>query len=576
MQKGRRIAVQALAGLVFLCVVAVGGGLIYPLRYQGRIYPGVSVYAGEGRPSIDVGGLTADEATAELVEGLPDPVAQILRLRAGGQVWSMAWADVGQGCDYAATAEAAYRVGRQGRWYDRALAAWRLRMQGHRVGPIVVPADSDRVVALLDEIALSAAVPPVGARLQISPGGVEAAPGQTGRALDVEGSAARVMDALAESARTFSTGAEQTAEAGRTAAAAGVELVTVDVAPRLSEPEPAATLARSMLAQPFMLVADDPLTELRAEFAVPPERVATWLRAVPEYTEGTARMALEVDESAVRAWLEEIAPQLVRSEGRGAAGVSWEPERRLDLTETLGRVLAALDAGEHQAQARVWHPEGSYVVQPGDNFFDIAYSHGFPQWRLEEANPDVDPEALAIGMELVIPSIDVLFPHPLVPGKRIEISLPEQRLRAYEADIDPDRLPDRPRSTSAASEEQLVYDFTCSSGMTSTPTIAGQFQVLFKEPEAYASRWELTMPHFMGVFQEGPEFVNGIHELPITSYGQRLWEGVLGWPASYGCIILDIGDAETLYNWAPVGTLVRITGVAPGTPVYGEEDTEEQ
>jgi len=228
------------------------------------------------------------------------------------------------------------------------------------------------------------------------------------------------------------------------------------------------------------------------------------------------------------------------------------PERLLDANETLTRIVAALSAGEHQAQARIRHPEGTYVVQPGDNFFDIAYGFGFPQWRLEEANPDVDPEALAIGMEMVIPSIDVLFPHPLVPGKRIEISLPEQRLRAYE-------------------EGQMVYDFTCSSGMTSTPTIAGQFQVLFKEPSAYASRWSLEMPYFMAVYQEGPDFANGIHELPITSYGKRLWAGVLGWPASYGCIILDIGDAEVLYNWAPVGTLVRITGVAPGTPAYEEE-----
>jgi hypothetical protein len=33
---------------------------------------------------------------------------------------------------------------------------------------------------------------------------------------------------------------------------------------------------------------------------------------------------------------------------------------------------------------------------------------------------------------------------------------------------------------------------------------------------------------------------------------------------------LDVGDAKVLYDWAPVGTLVRIEGVAPGTPVYRE------
>ncbi|MGD2147024.1 MAG: L,D-transpeptidase family protein, partial [Anaerolineae bacterium] len=219
------------------------------------------------------------------------------------------------------------------------------------------------------------------------------------------------------------------------------------------------------------------------------------------------------------------------------------------------RTLAALDASEHQVPSLVRHPEATYVVQPGDVLFDIAYRHGFPQWRLEEANPDLEPDQLAVGMELTIPSIDVLFPEPLAPAKRIEIDLPEQRLRAYE-------------------DDELVYDFICSSGISTTPTIAGSFQVLFKEPEAYAQRWDLEMPYFIAIYQEGPEFANGIHELPITAGGHRLWSGYLGWPASYGCIILDIGDAEKLYDWAPVGTLVRIEGVAPGTPTYEERMAE--
>jgi len=530
MAQGWRIAIVGLGILLLIFVVASGALIAREADRDERIYPGVSV------GGVDLGGLTEGEAESALIQGLPAPAAQVIELRAGAQVWPLSWADVGQGYDYAGTAEAAHQVGRQASLYTRTLLSWRLKRLEQRVEPILIPADPARVEAALEEVAPAIWVPRVDAQLQIGPGGVEVTPGQVGRALDVEASAARVLDALVDAAQAFSSDSGQTI-----IHAIGVELVTVDVAPRLSEPEPAATLARSMLSQPFVLVADDPLTDYRAEFVAPPERVATWLRAVPTYTEDRAQMALEVDGGAVRAWLEEIAPQL-------------GPERALDVTETLERVLASL---HHRTQACIRHPEGTYVVQPGDNFFDIAYSLGFPQWRLEEANPDMDPESLAIGMELVIPSIDVLFPHPLVPGKRIEISLPEQRLRAYE-------------------DEQLIYDFTCSSGMTSTPTIAGQFQVLFKEPEAFASRWDLTMPYFMGVFQEGPEFVNGIHELPITSYGKRLWEGVLGWPASYGCIILGIGDAEKLYDWAPVGTLVRITGVAPDTPVYGEEDTEGQ
>jgi len=533
-QKVWRVAVQVLAGVLFLCIVAGGILLAYPVSYAGRIYPGVSVRG------VDVGGLTVEEATAALIEELPAPAAQVIELRVGERAWPLGWADVGQGYDYAGTAEAAYRVGRQELLIRLSVAlsvdAWYIRFQGHRLEPLLIRADPARVMAALEALAPAVSMPPIDAQLHIGPDGVRASPGQPGRALDVEASVSWVIWALADSARALAA-AEDVGWVS--IPAEEVELVTLPLPPRLSEPEPAYTLAQSLLSQPFTLVADDPLTDYRAEFVAPLARLAAWLRAVPEYTEDANRMTLDVSEGAVEAWLQEIAPQL-------------GPERILDVPETLTRTLAALDAGGHQAQSRIRHPEGTYVVQPGDAFFDIAYGYGFPQWQLEEANPDVDPEALAIGMELTIPSIDVLFPHPLVPDKRIEISLPEQRLRAYQGD-------------------QVVYDFTCSSGMTATPTIAGQFQVLFKESSAYASRWSLEMPYFMGVYQEGPEFCNGIHELPITADGRRLWSGILGWPASYGCIILDIGDAEVLYNWAPVGTLVRITGVAPDTPIYREE-----
>lgn len=513
----RLLVIVGLVALFAVCVLASVGILAYPVAYDGCIYPGVSVR------DVDVGGLTVKQATTVLIEGLPDPTAQMIRLRVGERLWQLSWAGAGKGYDYAGTAAAAYQVARQGPWYEQISLAWRVRWRGHGIEPLAVQADPAQIETALEEVAAIVFVAPAEAQLQIGLNGVVSLPGQPGRTLDVEASTARVLQALA--------GDTEEAE---------VELALATVPPRLSEPEPAYTLAQVLLAQPFTLVADDPLTEYRAEFAAPPERVAAWLQAVPEYdAPGGARMVLEVDEEAVRTWLLEVEPQL-------------GPERLLDVAETLTRTKAALAAGQSQVEARIRHPQTTYVVQPDDNLFDIAYRHGFPVWWLKQANPDVDPDALAVGMELVIPSIDVLFPEPLVPGKRIEISLPEQRLRAYEG-------------------EQLVHDFACSSGMTSTPTIAGQFQVLFKEPSAYAPRWGLEMPYFLAVYQEGPDFFNGIHELPIRSDGQRLWAINLGWPASYGCIIINIGDAEALYDWAPVGALVRITGVAPGTPTYREQ-----
>jgi len=42
------------------------------------------------------------------------------------------------------------------------------------------------------------------------------------------------------------------------------------------------------------------------------------------------------------------------------------------------------------------------------------------------------------------------------------------------------------------------------------------------------------------------------------SSGAILWEGYLGTPVSYGCVILSYPDATTLYNWAEIGTEVVV------------------
>ncbi|MGC9398570.1 MAG: L,D-transpeptidase family protein [Anaerolineae bacterium] len=500
----------------------VGGGILawlllatlglwgYGEVYRKRVYPGV-VVAG-----LEVGGMTRAEVTTLLRERLPDPEEEGLVLRAAEAQVRFSWAALGRGFDYTGTAELAYAQGREGKGPARWLQPLRLYFTGREIAPLTTSADPARVETAVARLAEQINAAPVDAQLQIAPDGVHETPGRAGRRLDVEAGVAAVQAALAE---------------GR----AGVELPVTALPPRLQEPEPAFSQAQMLLAQSFTVTADDPLTAYTATFQAPPSEVARWLSARPAYHYDPPRMLLEFHQNEIRRWLtEDVASQLGE-------------ERLLDVEETLAQILLALNRTTTTAAARIRHPEKRYVVQPGDTLFDIAYNHGFPQWRLEEANPEIEPGTLLVGQELVIPSIDVLFPKPLVPGKRIEISLPEQMLRAYE-------------------DDELRFEFRASSGMSTTPTIAGQFQVLMKEPNAYAQRWDLQMPYFMGIYKEGPNFYNGIHALPILASGRRLSAAVLGWPASYGCIILDVDDARALFEWAPIGTLVRIEGVAPGTP----------
>jgi lipoprotein-anchoring transpeptidase ErfK/SrfK len=94
--------------------------------------------------------------------------------------------------------------------------------------------------------------------------------------------------------------------------------------------------------------------------------------------------------------------------------------------------------------------------------------------------------------------------------------------------------------------------------MAGSPTMPGIFQVQSHFVNAYASRWDLWMPNFLGIYEAAPGFLNGIHGLPLLSNGVRLWGSVLGQPASYGCIILDLESAEHLFDWAEDGVVVEI------------------
>ncbi|MEE9616027.1 MAG: LysM peptidoglycan-binding domain-containing protein [Anaerolineae bacterium] len=189
------------------------------------------------------------------------------------------------------------------------------------------------------------------------------------------------------------------------------------------------------------------------------------------------------------------------------------------------------------------HAATTHTVQPGETLSAIAHHYGVGMWTLVQVNSIANPALVLPGQALVIPRASSLAPAsasaPTAPGggKRILIDLSEQHLYAYQGEV-------------------LVYSFVASTGMGGG-TRSGSFRVLDKYPNAYASTWNLQMPHWLGIYWAGA-LENGIHALPILANGQRLWEGYLGTPVSYGCIILGTQEALTLYGWAEIGTPVVI------------------
>ncbi|MBI3164652.1 MAG: L,D-transpeptidase [Chloroflexi bacterium] len=158
------------------------------------------------------------------------------------------------------------------------------------------------------------------------------------------------------------------------------------------------------------------------------------------------------------------------------------------------------------------------------------------------------PEALAFA-EIVIdtPTLEYSAPAqdnngeiaaPSYGGnKYILVDISEQHMYVYEGDV-------------------LIYSFVSSTGMNNA-TRAGNFSVLNKIPNAYGATWNIWMPNWLGIYWAG-SLQNGIHALPILPNGATLWEGYLGVPVSYGCVVLGTYESQLLYNWADIGTPVEI------------------
>jgi lipoprotein-anchoring transpeptidase ErfK/SrfK len=111
----------------------------------------------------------------------------------------------------------------------------------------------------------------------------------------------------------------------------------------------------------------------------------------------------------------------------------------------------------------------------------------------------------------------------------IDVDLTNQMTHAYEGD-------------------EIVRSFVVSTGTWQYPTVTGQFRVYVK----YAS----TSMSGPGYYLPGVPYVMYFYK----GYGLHgtYWHNNFGTPMSHGCVNLRTDDAEWLFNWASVGTLVNV------------------
>lgn len=114
-------------------------------------------------------------------------------------------------------------------------------------------------------------------------------------------------------------------------------------------------------------------------------------------------------------------------------------------------------------------------------------------------------------------------------GRWIDVDLTNQMVYAYEGDT-------------------IVNSFLVSTGRSRTPTVTGQYRIYVK---------------YTADDMAGPGYF--LPDVPYVMYFYRgygfhgtYWHDNFGTPMSHGCINLRTSDAEWLFHWASVGTLVNI------------------
>lgn len=111
----------------------------------------------------------------------------------------------------------------------------------------------------------------------------------------------------------------------------------------------------------------------------------------------------------------------------------------------------------------------------------------------------------------------------------LEVNLSQQRLYAYAGDT-------------------LVRSFVVSTGTWQTPTVTGKYRIYIKQ------RYDNMA---------GPGYY--LPDVPYTMYFYKgyaihgtYWHNNFGTPMSHGCVNLSIPDAEWVYNFSSIGTLVYV------------------
>jgi vancomycin resistance protein YoaR len=184
------LIVLEVIALLVVAVVVVVVPLAYDSMYTNRIFPGIQVLG----KTLD--GMTRDEARSVLGQLIADREGQLLTMRFGERRWTASAAELGLRYDLEASIERAYGIGRGQGFLADARTRFEL-LRTPQALDVAVTTDRVRSLEYMHRLARDIDANMQNAALKIENLQVVATPSRIGYRLDVEGSAARVVQTLA-------------------------------------------------------------------------------------------------------------------------------------------------------------------------------------------------------------------------------------------------------------------------------------------------------------------------------------------------------------------------------------------
>lgn len=493
-----RWALGVAAGMALV----VGLGVVALAAGLMIMVSGSRALSGVSSLGVALGGLNEAEATAALQQAWDN---RGVILDDQGREFPVQPDLLGLSFDASATARAAIDYGRRSGGLPAMLNGI---LGGVDIPPSVSVNDSIAREGL-DSIAEQVSWPARDAGIRLVNGQVQPRAAENGRQLE-----------------TNATVAALSADPAGVLADGRLELVMSDVIPAVTDVGALVDAASALLASPLTVRTFDPIDNEAGLWQINPETWSEWLTADADPTAAFG-VRLRLNEPALADYLDQQANQL----GEG---------RYLKVDETAAALQTALGQGRTEAEARVYHQDIEHTVQAGETIISIGWDYGVPYPWIQDANPGIG-DTLSVGQTITVPSADNFLEYPVVSDKRIVVSISGQHVWVYE-------------------NGALKWDWVASTGISSSPTWPGIYQVISHEPNAYAGNWDLWMPYFIGVYRPLPnaEFTNGFHGFPTRGGSQLLWTNSLGTRVTYGCILLSDENVRQLYDWAEEGVVVEI------------------